>query len=61
MILLRIERYLRAHRMTPTRFGRRALGDPNFVLNLRDGRQPRETTLRRLEAWLEEQERSAQP
>ena len=52
MLLQRIERHLRLRRMTPTRFGREALGDPNFVLNLKDGREPRLKTVRRVEAYL---------
>ena len=31
MLLTRIERHLRARRMSPTRFGRLAVGDPNLI------------------------------
>lgn len=52
-LLPRIDRYLRARRMTPTRFGREAVGDPNLVLELRDGRQLRPRTAKRIEAALD--------
>lgn len=56
MLSQRIDRFLRHNRMTPTRFGRDAMGDPNFVLNLRDGRTLRASTVRRVEAWLDAHE-----
>jgi hypothetical protein len=56
MILDRIDNYLRATRSTPSRLGRDAVGDPNFVTNLRDGRQPRPSTLERLIAFIEREE-----
>ena len=56
MILERIDRYLRATRSTPSRLGREAVGDPNFVTNLRDGRQPRQSTLERVIAFIDREE-----
>jgi len=53
MLLQRVERHLRLTRTPPTRFGRDALGDPNFVFNLRDGRQPRPATCRRIQDYLD--------
>ena len=41
MLLQKIEQYMRIKRMTPTRFGREAVGDPMFVSSLREGREPR--------------------
>ncbi len=35
-----IERFLRENAMPPTLFGRRAMRDPRFVFDLRQGRQP---------------------
>jgi hypothetical protein len=32
---------LKRHGIPPTRFGRDAVGDPRFVLDLRNGREPR--------------------
>lgn len=58
MILDRIDRYLRATRTAPSRLGRDAVGDPNFVMNLRDGRQPRPATLERVIAFLDSRENS---
>jgi hypothetical protein len=57
MILDRIDRYLRQSRTAPSRLGRDAVGDPNFVMNLRDGRQPRQATLERVLAFIDRQER----
>jgi hypothetical protein len=56
MILDRIDRYLRSSKTTPSRLGRDAVGDPNFVMNLRDGRQPRQATLDRVLAFIDRQE-----
>ena len=58
MLLLRnrIERFLRRSRMAPTRFGREAVRDPRFVLDLRLGRHPRPRVAARVRAYLDEQE-----
>jgi len=56
MLLLRIERYLRACKMAPTRFGRDAVGDPWLVQNMRDGRVLREKTAARIIAHLDQVE-----
>lgn len=56
MLLVRIERFMRAKRMPPTRFGREALGDPMFVLQLRQGREPRSSTVQRVLDYLDENE-----
>ena len=52
----RIELYLRRHKMTPTRFGREAINDPRLVADMRNGRELREKTEKRLHAWLDQQE-----
>lgn len=59
MILDRIDHYLRRSKSSPSRLGRDAVGDPNFVMNLRDGRQPRQATLERVLAFIEREERRA--
>jgi hypothetical protein len=59
MILRRIERYLKSHRVPPARFGRLAVGDPRFVFDLRDGREPRAATERRVAHFLDQAERAA--
>ena len=38
-LLARVEAYLRRSAVPATRFGREALGDPNFVSDLRRGRE----------------------
>lgn len=58
MLLWRIERYLKDRRVPPTRFGREAAADPNFVFDLRDGRDPRDRTVRRINAYLDQAERA---
>lgn len=56
MILDRIDHYLRRSKSSPSRLGREAVGDPNFVTNLRDGRRPRQATLERVLAFIEREE-----
>jgi hypothetical protein len=51
-LLERIERHLKETHMSATRFGRRAVADPRFVLDLRLGRRPRRRTLDRVEEYL---------
>lgn len=53
MLIEHIEAYLRRTKTTPTRFGREALRDPNFVFNLLDGREPRKKTVRKVLAFIE--------
>jgi hypothetical protein len=54
MLLQRIEEHIKARRMTPTRFGREALGDPMFVSGLRHGREPRPRTVARVLDYIEQ-------
>ena len=51
-LLDRIEGHLRESRMSATRFGRRAVGGPRFVLDLRAGREPRKQTIEKVEQYL---------
>jgi hypothetical protein len=51
-LLDRIEHHLRETHMSATRFGRRAVGDPRFVLDMRMGRRPRRRTIQKVEAYL---------
>jgi len=53
-LLERIENHLRDNEISATTFGREAVGDPRFVLDLRNGRNPRRKTVTRLEAYLAE-------
>ncbi len=61
MLLRRIEQFIKERRMPPARFGRDAVGDPNFVFDLRDGRKPRERTVVRVSAYLDHAEKKICP
>lgn len=52
-LLREVEKYLRRREVAPTRFGRDAVGDPRFVFDLRNGREPRPRTIQRVRAYLE--------
>ena len=39
--------------VAPTRFGKEALGDPRFVFDLRNGRDPRPRTVARVIRYLD--------
>lgn len=46
--LTEVEQYIRATASTPTKFGKDAAGDPTFVFDLREGREPRRRTRERV-------------
>lgn len=52
-LLREVEKFLRQSDVAPTRFGRNAVGDPRFVFDLRNGRDPRPSTVARVRAYLE--------
>lgn len=52
-LLREIEGYIRRHDSTPARFGREVVRDPRFVFDLRNGREPRPSTVARVRAYLE--------
>ena len=52
-LLREVEKYLRHSDTPPTRFGREAVGDPRFVFDLRNGRDPRPGTEARVRAYLQ--------
>lgn len=52
MLLHLVEFYMRRTRTPPSRFGRDAVGDPKFVFNLREGREPRRRTRQRVIAFM---------
>ena len=58
-LLTRIQRHLRRTGTTATRLGRDAVGDPRFVFDLRNGREPRDDTVARVHAWLDGQQEVA--
>lgn len=52
-LLEQIEEYLAQARTSPSTFGRRVVGDPRFVKDLRDGRRPRRKTEERVKRFLQ--------
>jgi hypothetical protein len=52
MLIRKIEVFLRRTGMPATKFGRMATSDPRFVLDLRNGRSPREATEKRVEHFM---------
>jgi hypothetical protein len=53
-VLRKIDKYLKKTGMAPTRFGRLVVRDPRLVGDLRNGRQPGQRLLARIEAFLAE-------
>jgi hypothetical protein len=51
-LLDRVEEYLRAYRLAPTRFGKIVVGSPSLVNRMRDGKSLRQVTIDRIEAQL---------
>jgi hypothetical protein len=47
-----IDSYLSATGLTPTAFGDKAASDPNFVFELRNGREPRRSTIAKVRAFM---------
>jgi hypothetical protein len=52
-LLREIENFLRMSDVPPARFGRQVMGDPRFVFDLRNGREPRPRTVARIRRFLE--------
>lgn len=52
MLIRRIEQFLSRTGMPATLFGRMAVSDPRFVLDLRQGREPRRRTVSRVEHFM---------
>lgn len=53
MLLRTIERFMREHNLPATTFGRMAVKDPCFVIDLRCGRISRAATELRVRAWMD--------
>lgn len=51
--------FLKAYDMAPAAFGRAAMSDPNFVLDLEAGRAPNLRTIERARAFMEAHRRQA--
>ena len=56
MLIRSIEKFLRQTGMPATKFGRLATRDPRFVLDLRNGREPRPPMERRVQAFMDRYE-----
>jgi hypothetical protein len=52
-LLREVENFLRSSNVPPARFGREVMGDPRFVFDLRNGREPRPRTVERIRRFLE--------
>ena len=52
MLIRKIEVFLRRTGMRATTFGRLAARDPRFVFDLRNGREPRTRTEKRMEHFM---------
>jgi sulfate adenylyltransferase subunit 2 len=57
--LSEIERFLESSGLEPTALGKQALGDPNFVFDLRKGRSPSTRTMDKVKTWIAAQARAA--
>jgi hypothetical protein len=51
-LLALVERHLRQGAIPPSRFGRQAAGDPRLVFDLRNGREPRPSTVERVKEFM---------
>ncbi|MCI5073420.1 hypothetical protein [Oricola sp.] len=54
-----VERFIETHNLNPTQFGKTFAGDPLFVFQLRDGREPRTATRQKISAAMSEFEKGA--
>jgi sulfate adenylyltransferase subunit 2 len=52
--LSEIELFLETSSLEPTALGKQALGDPNFVFDLRKGRSPSARTIDKVKGWMAE-------
>jgi 2,4-dienoyl-CoA reductase-like NADH-dependent reductase (Old Yellow Enzyme family) len=51
-LLRDIEKFLKARDITPTRFGRETIRDPQLVFRMRQGRELRRETEKRIRDWM---------
>jgi homoserine dehydrogenase len=52
-----VERFLVDHDMPPTVFGQKSLADPNFVFDLREGRDVRFSTVDKIRSFMSSYEK----
>lgn len=55
-----VESFIASREMTPTQFGKTFAGDPLFVFQLREGREPRSQTRQRIIEAMEATAEAAQ-
>jgi homoserine dehydrogenase len=58
-LLEKIETFLAATGMKPSTFGDKAVNDPAFVFGLRNGREPRFSTVEKVLKFMAEQKEAA--
>ena len=58
LFISQVEAFLERTRMGPTTLGRRAVGDPNFMRELRNGRSPTLATADQVLAFIRAYERA---
>lgn len=51
----RVEAFLIERRVSAREFGHRACKDASFVFDLRDGREPRASTMSKVDRWMQDQ------
>lgn len=51
-VVMKIDRYLKATGLAPTKFGRLAVRDPRLVHDLKRGREPGPRMVARIEAYI---------
>lgn len=51
-IVHEVERYIRRRRISASAFGMTAMGDPNFVRQLRQGRDPSSRIVERVRSYM---------
>jgi len=54
-LLSEVSDFIERAKLSPSTFGKKAVGDPNFVRNLRAGREPRFGTVQRIRTFIAEQ------
>ena len=58
-LMRRIQHFLKQADMAPTRFGREAVGDPRLISDMKNGRELRDETIARIQAWLDSREQQS--
>ncbi|MFC3163089.1 hypothetical protein [Ciceribacter thiooxidans] len=56
----KVEGYIARQEISPTQFGKRFAGDPLFVFQLRNGREPRFSTRQKILLAMEQQAEAAE-